>query len=160
MIFPQITYPVVIWGLYAGITAGAIGTAVSRFTAGEAVRALLSEGATSPEDAKTADELGLSAFGRRTLHGSLYGKLFFPANAEDAAIPSKKKRPSYKKPRLDMKKARFYLPKDKEYEALERFPKQSPVSFVIALVLLTAFFTLLHFFLPSLVSLFISAFST
>ena len=123
------------------------------------MRALLAEGATDKESAKTAAELGLSALGRRSLHGSLCGKLFLVANPLEAEIPSKKKRTAYKKPKLDMKAARFYLPKDREYEALDRFPKQSFAALVVGLILLTAFFTALHFFLPSLVDVAVGYFT-
>lgn len=157
--FPQVTYPVVIWGLYAGIATGAIISSLSRFTTGKTVRALLSEGATDRESAKTAKELSLSGLSRRALHGALYGKLFLCANLEEAAIPSKKMRSAYGKTKLDMRTARFYIPKDKEYEALERFPDRSLIPLIPALVFLTAFFVLLHFFLPTIVSVFISAFS-
>ena len=163
MSFPQITYPVVTWGLYAGIAAAAIASTASRFTTGNAIRTLIAEGATSPENAKTADELGLTGGSRRALAGSLYGKLFLCANESEAAKPPKrrkrKKPAAYEKKKLDMKKARFYLPKDKEDEALARFPRTSVISLVAALVLLTAAFTLLHFFLPSLVSAFTGAFT-
>ena len=158
--FPQITYPIVIWGLYAGIVAGAVGTAFSRFTAGAAVRALLAAGATDRKSAVTADEMGLSSLARRALRGSLFGKLFICANVPEAEIAAGKKRNPYKKPRLDMKKARFYLPKEREYEALERFPRQSVFPFIAAVALITALFVLLHFFLPSIVDIFVNAFTS
>ena len=157
--FPQVTYPVVIWGLFVGVAAAAIITTLSRFAAGSAVRALLAEGATDKENAKTAAELGLSALGRRALRGSLCGKLFLVANGLEAEKPSKKKRSAYQNPRLDMSVARFYLPKDKEYEALERFPQRSITGLIVGLVLLTALFTALHFFLPSLIDIITSYFS-
>ena len=157
--FPQITYPIVIWGLYAGVVFAAIAATVARFTTGRAVKALLTEGATSPENAKTAAELDLSGASARALRGSLYGKLFVCANEKDAAIKPKKKPKEYKKPRLDMSKAKFYLPKDKEFQAKERFPRPSIVSLVVGLVLLTVIFVLLRIFLPSIVEIVISAFS-
>ena len=160
MLFPQVTYPIVIWGLYSGVVAGAVGTVVARFTTGSAVRALIAEGATDPENAKTARELGLSGLSRRALHGSLYGKLFLCANADEAKKPSRRKKPrEYEKPRLDMPSARFYLPKDKEDEALARFPRPSVPGLVVGIILLTALFTALHLFLPSLVDVFISSFT-
>ena len=156
--YPQVTYPVVIWGLYVGIVAAAIITVLSRLSAGSAVRALLAEGATDKQSAKTAAELGLSSLGRRALRGSLCGKLFLVANPLEAEKSAKKKRSAYQKARLDMSAARFYLPKEREYEALDRFPRQSIPAHVAALVLLTAFFITLHFFLPSIVELAVNSF--
>lgn len=160
MLFPQVTYPVVVWGLYAGIVAAASATTVSRFRSGKAVRALITNGALSPENAKTADELGLTGVSRRALCGTLYGKLFLCTNEDEAAISKSKhgKRNPYEKPRLDMSKARFYLPKDKEYQATERFPKTSVAALVLGLVILTAVFAALHFFLPSIVSFITNSF--
>ena len=149
-----------IWGLYVGIVAAAIIASLSRFAAGSAVRALLAEGATDKQSAKTADELGLSALGRRALRGSLCGKLFLLANGLDAEIPPKRKRSVYRNKKLDMKIARFYLPKDKEYEALDRFPERSFVGLIAAIILLTVFFIALHIFLPSIVNMFINAFGS
>ena len=159
MLYPQITYPVVIWGLYIGVAAAAIIITLSRFSTGNTIRALLAEGATDKASAKTADELSLRGLSRRALHGSLLGKLFILANPLDAEIRPKGKRDPYKKPKLDMKIARFYLPKQKEYEALERFPRQSVVKLIVALVILTAFFVLLRQFLPYIVGAVIGAFS-
>ena len=157
MLFPQVTYSVVIWGLYVGIVAAAIVTSLSRFTTGNAVRALIAEGATDKENAKTADELGLFGHSRRVLRGSMRGKLFIVANPDEAEIKPKRKRPEYKMPKLDMNIARFYLPKEKEGEALERFPLQSIPKLILALVIITGFFAALHFFLPPLVDMMISA---
>ena len=158
MLFPQVTYPVVIWGIYAGIFVAAIAVSLSRFTTGSAVRALIAEGATDRESAKTADELGLFGRSRRVLRGSLLGKLFILANPLDAEIKPKNKRNVYKKPKLDMNVARFYLPKEREDEALERFPLQSIPKLILALALLTVFFVLMHLFLPGLIDIMISAF--
>ena len=165
MLFPQVTYPVVVWGLYAGIAAAAIGTTVSRFTTGGAVRALIAGGATSPEKAKTAAELELSGASVRALRGSLYGKLFICANEAEAVKPSKRKakkknpgQPERTKKSLDMSKARFYIPKEKEFQAEDRFPRPSIFSLIVGLAALTVLFFLLSIFLPSLVSLIISAF--
>ena len=159
MLFPQVTYPVVIWGIYAGVALGAIISVLSRFSTGNTVRALLAEGATDKQSAKTAAELGLTGLSRRALRGSLCGKLFIVANPLEAEVPRRGKPSPYKKAKLDMSVARFYLPKEREYEALERFPRQSIVKLVLALVLLTAFFILLHMFLPSVVALIIGAFT-
>lgn len=158
MLFPQVTYSVVIWGLYAGVVAAAIAVTLTRFSTGEAIRALIAEGATDKERAKTADELGLFGRTRRVLHGALLGKLFIVANPTEAKITRNGKQNPYKKPKFDMKTARFYLPKEKESEALDRFPQQSMRKLILALALLTGFFVLLHFFLPSLVGVMISAF--
>ncbi len=161
MLFPQVTYPVVVWGLYAGIAAAAIGTTVSRFRSGKAVRTLIDSGATSPENAKTAVELELTGGARRSLCGTLYGKLFFCANEDEATLSRRgahSRKDPYAKPRLDMSKARFYLPKDKEYQATERFPRPSVAALAVGLVILTAIFAVLHFFLPSLISNVVSSF--
>ena len=164
MLFPQVTYPVVVWGLYTGIAAAAVGTTLSRFTTGGALRSLIAEGATSPESAKTAAELGLTGASARALRGSLYGKLFICANEVDAQKPRKgshKKRasqPQSPKKRLDMSKARFYIPKEKVFQATDRFPRPSILALLIGLAILTALFVLLSIFLPSIVSLIISSF--
>lgn len=161
MLFPQVTYPIVVWGLYAGTVAAAIATTVSRFRTGRAVRALINNNALSPENAKTADELELTGGARRTLCGTLYGKLFLCANADEAAVSKSKhgKQNPYKKPRLDISKARFYIPKEKEYQAAQRFPKPSVFALVVGIAVLTVLFIALHFFLPSIVSSVTSAFS-
>ena len=158
MLFPQVTYSVVIWGLYVGVVVAAIAISLTRFTTAGAVRALIAEGATDKESAKTADELGLIGRSRRVLRGSLCGKLFIVANPLEAEIAPKRKRNAYKRPKLDMEKARFYLPKDRADEALERFPLQSIPKLVLALALLTAFFVVMHLFLPGLIDIMISAF--
>ena len=159
MLFPQVTYPVVVWGLFAGIAAAVLGSTASRFRTGRAIRALTASGAASPESAKTAAELDLSGGAARALGGALYGKLFFCANVDVARVPSKKPPRDGKRPRLDMQKARFYLPREKQAEALERFPKISIPGLVAALVLLTAGFVLLSLFLPSIVDLVTSTFT-
>ena len=158
MLFPQVTYSVIIWGLYVGIVAAAIAVSLSRFTTGSAMRALIAEGATDKESAKTADELGLFGRSRRVLRGSLCGKLFIVANPDEAEQKRRGKPDPYKRPKLDMTVARFYLPKDREGEALERFPLQSVPKLIVALAVLTGFFVLLHFFLPGLIDIMISAF--
>ena len=147
--FPQVTYPVVIWGLFAGIAAAAIGAFASRFRAGLAVRTLIEKGAASPESAMTAAELGLSGGAARALRGALCGKLFVCAN-ESEALTSAKHAKDQKK-RLDPDKARFYLPEERQDEAASRFPRSSPVALIVALALLAAGFAALHVFLPTIV---------
>ena len=158
MLFPQVTFPVVIWGLYAGIAAAMIGTFASRFRSGRAIEALLSKNASSAGHAKTAEELGLDGAAKRALHGAYFGKLFFCANLDEAEIPSKKNRKKYKKPRLDMSKARFYLPETKEYRAMRLVRHTTVTSLASGLFLLTAMFLLMHMFLPSIIDIMISAF--
>lgn len=158
MLFPQVTYPIVVWGLYAGIAAATVMTTVSRFRTGKTVRTLIEHGALSEDNAKTAGELGLTGGAAKALRGTLYGKLFVCANESEAATSKHGKRNPYDKPKLDMSKARFYLPKDKEYQATERFPKPSIPALLLGLVALTAFFAVLHFFLPAIVSAVTTAF--
>ena len=78
---PLLSLNIVIWGIYIGIVAAMIASAVTKRITGRTVRALIDAGAFSPESAAGASALGLKGASARVLRGQLYGKLIFCPNA-------------------------------------------------------------------------------
>ncbi len=101
----------------------------------------------------TADALGVSG---KLLCGDLYGKIFVCSNEAECADKAKKPKSNpYKRAKLDISKARFYLPEEKRYEAEARFTddRTNPLTLAVGLILLAAVFVALRFAAPKLIGI-------
>lgn len=146
----------ILLGLYVGIVIGAFVMCAHRARTGELVRAILSAGATSPENAKTLAELGLG--GKESVIRSLkrrrYGSLIKVAsNATDEGNDGSAGDAGGAASAEEA--ARYYIDGSDAYSAEECFGKRRGgiLTAVIWAIVLIPIFLLIRFFVPELLQL-------
>lgn len=140
----------VIWGICAGLIIALVSSYITKRTVGNVIGKMFAGGANSKENAKTAAELGINPKSR-VLCGQLYGKIIMCANEyqvrQDSRgeVPTERKANPYKNPPLDMAKARFYIPEEKDFEAEERFctSKTSLLSVIMGIFAIIIMFAII-----------------
>jgi len=155
-----LNYDVIIWGITAGIVIAAIISYISSRATSKAVKNLLDKGAFSPDTAITAEEAEIE--NPSILTGTLYGKIFVCANEMDSLSEKSAKKPNpYKRPKLNMDSARFFIPEEKKYEAEARFADNAPklIYYIVGIIITVIFFGIVRFFAPKLVTLLINSFT-
>ncbi len=146
----------ILLGLYVGIVIGAFVMCAHRARTGELVGAILSAGATSPENAKTLAELGLG--GKESVIRSLkrrrYGSLIKVAsNATDEGNDGSAGDAGGAASAEEA--ARYYIDGSDAYSAEECFGKRRDgiLTAVIWAIVLIPIFLLIRFFVPELLQL-------
>ena len=140
-------FPLIIWGLYIGIVAGALGSILFRVYSSRIIKALLSSSASEESTAKTLEELGLAGkpFIRYYLKDdSVLRRSVLVCEGAHAPVKAGKfRRFWYEKflrttlpEKIDFSKARFYIPEENRIAAELRFQEEKhPVrNFVFAAV--------------------------
>ena len=111
----------VVWGICIGFFLASLFSLYQRFVIGAPIRALLRANALSPENAKTADELGFE-------QGSLYCRILAKSSALQRLV---------KKAEGDID--RYYVPEDLKYRAELRYEKKgTPIVQALLAALLSA----------------------
>lgn len=163
-----ISLALIIWGLYAGILVGGIASIYNKRYLGGAVRALLAEQCLSPDTGKTLSELGLRTWGlnRALREGKVLRKCISIANPEECICPRKQKKwvaslrrfftgSTESASRLDLSRARLYVPEEKKFHAQVRYEKKgtAPIWLLFGGIILFVIALLATFFIPELLQM-------
>ncbi len=164
---PMITLDMIVWAIAAGLILATVSAFVQRHIFGSFVETICRKQMFSPEKACTLDEIGAGSnfLLRRALQsGSSLRKVVFCANEEEAALPVKNgffaklaRFFSYEVPaaRMDVRRARFYIPEDLHYTAEVKYEtKGSSLPVVIASIVLIVLLALaVRYVMPQLFNL-------
>lgn len=162
----DMSLPLIIWGICAGIVLGVIYALVCRTASGRLIKSLVRAGAADEASAKTLAELGLGKnFLTRSLlkeGSSMRRSVMMTADAFREEKPSKWQIFWYKTflrdeipQKIDFSKAKFYLPEENRIQAEVRYPVEAhPVfSGVLAVLLLIGVGVFATFALPELLQM-------
>ncbi len=159
----------IVYAIAIGVILGAAIAVYTRSVLGGFVRALLKEGATSPENAKKLSQLGFfrnAAIRRELSRGVTLRKVVFcceeeaflatrVANSQEESAGGAGKRREEKPFRPDFLTARYYIPEELRYRAEIRFEKKGSGwgLFFGAVAIAIVLAAVLGFFLPDVVQL-------
>lgn len=156
---PFITVRLLVWSLFAGFIFAALLAIYQKRLIGGLVKTILSEGASSPETAKTVSELGYASdwFAKNALRKDdalLRFVVRVDKQSEDGeAVEPKKTRSGHDV--VDFETARFYIPEDLRYKAEVRYARKGTdfVSFGICIIVFIAAAFFAIFVIPELLQL-------
>ncbi|MBQ7670677.1 MAG: hypothetical protein IJS45_08155 [Clostridia bacterium] len=162
-----ISLKTLIWGIWGGISAGALLSFYHKSYLGRVVRALLNKEALSKENAFTLGELGIKP--RRLLTTALkedatLRKVIGVSNPEECEFEQQRKTPTWlsklfpvgKKYSYDFDKMKLYIPEEKRVTAEIKYDQKkkiSPVVLVVFLAVLTGVAIGMTFVVPDLLQL-------
>ena len=151
----------IITAIFIGLILATVAMFFHKYFTGKFVKKLVKEGIESPEKAKTFKELSANFLIRHAISdGNSVRRLFGYTLGEEvvddphAALPKKGGR-------KDLSEARFYLLPEKKAEATTRFPVKgnSPLVFLICIVLMVAGYFLAKHYLPALIETLVDAYA-
>ncbi|MCL2212268.1 MAG: hypothetical protein FWB93_00325 [Oscillospiraceae bacterium] len=135
------TAAMIVWGIYIGIVIASAVALYQKNVVGRFVRSIIAENATSPETAKTLEELGYGKkYGiRRHLRGkTALSSIIFEAEDElvldDDGLPRPVVRSS-----VNLANGKFYIPEDLKHRAQVRFEKKGSSIWSFLLVVVVFF---------------------
>lgn len=163
----------ILLGLLIGLLIASVAMTFNKRVLGEFIRAVLSGGATSPEDAKTLEELG---FGRkyiirRGVRKGINVRCVVKCREEEEFYASlEQKRSEYEEKRkedpslppfkaaeysVDPDEDHFYIPEEKKYSAEMRFDKRGSSwgTLIAVIVVCVVLFVALLFLIPQILKL-------
>ena len=162
----DVSFKLIIWGLYIGIVLGTLGSVIFRHYSGKIIKSLVRSSANSEETAKTLRELGLnkSPFVRGYLKDDslIRRSVMICDDPYKSAEHGKIKKFWYEKflrtpvpMSIDFNKAKFYLPEENRIAAELRFKEEKhPVrNFVLSAVILSAVALFAAFAIPELLQM-------
>ena len=162
-----ISLKTLIWGIWGGISVGAVLSFYHKFYLGKIVRALLDKEVLSKETSLSLGELGIKP--RRLLtaalkEGATLRRVIEVSNPEECESEQQRRSPAWltklfpvgKKYSYDVEKMKLYIPEEKRIAAEIKYDQKkkiSPVFLIVFIAVLTGIAIGLTFLIPELLQL-------